>query len=164
MPREPATLCPFILAHKRPSQPKKHQNAMSTGNSQAVTHPSTNPAQRCLTSVIRRELVCSPWYGHWREQVAQMHVMWGKTPGGTQGDTMAGRGGAPCSCILPIHVALSPSVWAGEFFRHSSGPAICPPSPSQFGGKAAWGLWGIPWPGRGGAPDSGFLPIQVALA
>ena len=34
-----------------------------TGYSQAVTHPSTNPARRCLTSVIRRELVLSAWYG-----------------------------------------------------------------------------------------------------
>ena len=31
--------------------------------SQAVTHPSTNTAQHCLTSVIRRELVLSVWYG-----------------------------------------------------------------------------------------------------
>ena len=35
--------------------------------SQAVTHPSTNTAQPCLTSVIRRELVCSRLYG--RRQV-----------------------------------------------------------------------------------------------
>ena len=31
--------------------------------SQAVTHPSTNRSQPCLTSVIRRELVYSRWYG-----------------------------------------------------------------------------------------------------
>ena len=34
-----------------------------TAYSQAVTHPSTNAAQCCLTSVIRRELVFSTWYG-----------------------------------------------------------------------------------------------------
>ena len=37
----------------------QEQNANSTLCSQAVTHPSTNKAQRCLTSVIGRELVCS---------------------------------------------------------------------------------------------------------
>ena len=37
--------------------------AYSTKYSQAVTHPSTNLAQCCLTSVIRRELVCSTRYG-----------------------------------------------------------------------------------------------------
>ena len=31
--------------------------------SQAVTHPSTNTTQCCLTSVIKRELVLSSWYG-----------------------------------------------------------------------------------------------------
>lgn len=40
--------------------PKKVNNI---GYSQAVTHPSTNPTQCCLTSVIGRELVFSTWYG-----------------------------------------------------------------------------------------------------
>ena len=42
---------------------KKYTKANSTWCSQAVTHPSTNRAQRCLTSVIGRELVRSTWYG-----------------------------------------------------------------------------------------------------
>lgn len=46
---------------------KKKKNACSTGYSQAVTHPSTKPARRCLTSVIGREPVYSAWYG--RRQV-----------------------------------------------------------------------------------------------
>ena len=46
---------------------KTKMNANSTQCSQAVTHPSTNRAQHCLTSVIGRELVCSMWYGRWRE-------------------------------------------------------------------------------------------------
>ena len=37
--------------------------AYNTWDSQAVTHPSTNQAQRCLTSVIGREPVYSTWYG-----------------------------------------------------------------------------------------------------
>ena len=42
------------------SQPKK---VYGTRYSQAVTHPSTNLAQCCLTSVIGQELVLSTWYG-----------------------------------------------------------------------------------------------------
>jgi hypothetical protein len=43
--------------------------AYDTAYSQAVTHPSTNAAQSCLTSVIGRELVFSTWYG-------RRHLMW----------------------------------------------------------------------------------------
>ena len=39
------------------------QNVYSNLYSQAVTHPSTNRSQPCLTSVIGRELVYSRWYG-----------------------------------------------------------------------------------------------------
>ena len=44
---------------------KKSQKkeAYNTCCSQAVTHPSTEQARHCLTSVIRRELVYSVWYG-----------------------------------------------------------------------------------------------------
>ena len=45
----------------KPSQPVKIAN--STRCSQRVTHPSTNQAQRCLTSVIRREPVFQTSYG-----------------------------------------------------------------------------------------------------
>ena len=37
--------------------------AYSTWYSQAVTHPSTDQARRCLTSVIGQEPVFSAWYG-----------------------------------------------------------------------------------------------------
>ena len=46
---------------------KKAQNAYGTRCSQAVTHPSTDRARRCLTSVIRREPVFSTWYGRKRQ-------------------------------------------------------------------------------------------------
>ena len=42
---------------------REGQKVYSTEYSQAVTHPSTNSALCCLTSVIRRELVFSTWYG-----------------------------------------------------------------------------------------------------
>ena len=42
---------------------RKKKYAYGTRYSQAVTHPSTNRARRCLTSVIGREPVFSTWYG-----------------------------------------------------------------------------------------------------
>ena len=41
----------------------QQQNAYNTRYSQAVSHPSTNRALCCLTSVIGREPVYSAWYG-----------------------------------------------------------------------------------------------------
>ena len=46
---------------------ENQQNAYNTRDSQAVTHPSTNPARPGLTSVIRREPVLSRWYGRRRK-------------------------------------------------------------------------------------------------
>ena len=40
--------------------------AYNTRYSQAVTHPSTNRARRCLTSQIGRDGVRSTWYGRRR--------------------------------------------------------------------------------------------------
>ena len=51
---------------------QKSKDANSTQCSQAVSHPSTNRAQHCLTSVIGRELVYSMWYGRCQED-------WGKS-------------------------------------------------------------------------------------
>ena len=43
---------------------EKKKEAYNTCCSKVVTHPSTEQARHCLTSVIRRELVYSVWYGH----------------------------------------------------------------------------------------------------
>ncbi len=52
----------------RRGHPRGKRDANSIWCSQAVTHPSTNQTQRCLTSVIGRELVLSTWYGRCREK------------------------------------------------------------------------------------------------
>ena len=64
------------------SSPKSHQrmrrkklSANSTPCSQAVTHPSTDEARRCLTSVIGREPVLSAWYGRWQENCPVISIM-----------------------------------------------------------------------------------------
>ena len=49
-------------------QKKAKRNAYDTWYSQAVPHPSTNQAQRCLTSQIGRDAVFSTWYGRRRPQ------------------------------------------------------------------------------------------------
>ena len=50
----------------------KKKEAYNTRVSQAVTHPSTKRARRCLTSVIGREPVYSAWYG--RRHKVSYHV------------------------------------------------------------------------------------------
>ena len=56
---------------------QRKQNANSIWCSQAVTHPSTNRARRCLTSVIGREPVYSTWYGRrrWNEKILQSYTL-----------------------------------------------------------------------------------------
>ena len=49
--------------------------AYDTRCSQAVPHPSTILARRCLTAVIGREQVCSSWYGR-----RQRTICFGETP------------------------------------------------------------------------------------
>ena len=60
-------------SYKRISLPNFQNYVYNIVYSQAVTHPSTNTTQRCLTSVIGRELVLSTWYG-------RRHYVWPKTP------------------------------------------------------------------------------------
>ena len=55
---------------------KTVQNVYSNLYSQAVTHPSTNRSQPCLTSVIGRELVYSRWYGRRHENEDEISMQW----------------------------------------------------------------------------------------
>ena len=57
------TICKKRRKRERGKKKKKKKKAYNTCCSQAVTHPSTGQARRCLTSVIRREPVYSAWYG-----------------------------------------------------------------------------------------------------
>ena len=50
--------CVFVRQNER-----ERKEAYSTWYSQAVSHPSTDRALGCLTSVIGREPVYSTWYG-----------------------------------------------------------------------------------------------------
>ena len=55
---------------------KKKVGAYGTRCSQAVTHPSTDRARRCLTSVFGREPVFSTWYGckRWQRFVWRFYI------------------------------------------------------------------------------------------
>ena len=55
---------------------KKKKEAYNTCCSQAVTHPSTEQARHCLTSVIRRELVYSVWYGRRHRLPLKNSILW----------------------------------------------------------------------------------------
>ena len=48
------------------------KNAYDTRYSQAVPHPSTNLAQRCLTWQIGRDAVYSAWYGRRRQRGSKL--------------------------------------------------------------------------------------------
>ena len=61
-------VCTHTLC-KTPQSALLQAKAYGTRCSQAVPHPSTILARRCLTSVIRRERVCSSWYGR-RQQTS----------------------------------------------------------------------------------------------
>ena len=53
------------------------ENDNDTRCSQAVTHPRTNRPRCCLTFVIRRKLVFSPWYGRcWRNKAVLLTTIY----------------------------------------------------------------------------------------
>ena len=47
---------------RKEKKKKKEKKVFSTGDSNVVTHHSTNPAHRCLTSEFRWDRVLSPGY------------------------------------------------------------------------------------------------------
>ena len=71
-----ATYCKYTFSNDviSPQTISLQKNAMQKGyntwGSHAVTHRSTNQAQRCLTSVIGREPVYSTWYGRSRFSIS----------------------------------------------------------------------------------------------
>ena len=74
------TGAPFSYYPRGQKRDKKSKDANSTQCSQAVSHPSTNQAQHCLTSVIGRELVHSMWYEKrvkWARVDGQAALLWG---------------------------------------------------------------------------------------
>ena len=54
---------PDLAQKENVSKRRRIRKVYGTRSSQAVPHPSTILARRCLTSVIRRERVYSSWYG-----------------------------------------------------------------------------------------------------
>ncbi len=59
----------------------KMKNVYCTRCSQAVTHPSTIRARRCLTSVIGREPVFSTWYGRRQSLAANLSYIYTRSNG-----------------------------------------------------------------------------------
>ena len=67
--------CPFKKSIAKLSFSYKIEKGYGTGNSQAVTHPSTNPACSCLTSEIERDRVYSTEYGRIRHERDLLHYI-----------------------------------------------------------------------------------------
>ena len=59
----------IITNQKKKSKKSQNSKVYSTRYSQAVSHPSTNRARHCLTSVIGREPVYSTWCGRRRNEI-----------------------------------------------------------------------------------------------
>ena len=60
----------FVLQKKR----EKKKRDYDTWCSQVVSNPSTNQARRGLTSLIRREVVLSSWYGRNSSTLTSLHL------------------------------------------------------------------------------------------
>ena len=70
------SILPFFSKNKQENCMQK-EIAYDTRSSQAVPHPSTILARRCLTSVIERERVLSSWYGRrqWLMNVLRLYAL-----------------------------------------------------------------------------------------
>ena len=100
----------------------KQNRVYSNPYSQAVTHPSTNGSQPCLTSVIGRELVFSRWYG--RRHLDRVHYL----------DTLS-RNYRGSVCVLPRQRNNTP----GQLSQ--SDPRVNRVARRQTGGSVVRGVW-----------------------
>ena len=105
---------------------KKKRWAYNTQYSQAVTHPSTNCARCCLTSVIGREPVHSTWYGR-RHLLATF-----KRPYASQ------TGSVLTSCLI---VYISCFSWPWTTLEWSQRSGICPHVSLYALGRHVLVLW-----------------------
>ena len=113
----------------------------NTGYSQAVTHPSTNPARPGLTPVIGREPVYSRWYGHRRKNAM---VIWPFIRGFPSPDPQA-------ASVWPMShgMCIADTLQAS---REQCCLATCPAGDQAFrqAARTATEAWGSAPPNAGG--------------
>ena len=96
---------------------KRMQNVYSNLYSQAVTHPSTNRSQPCLTSVIGRELVYSRWYGRRHMQRGKTSTPSTKNVGG-RAESCLDRGRNSAFCYRPVTFGGWPFLFLPNILKH----------------------------------------------
>ena len=95
----------------------KKAKQYSTSDSREVTHRSTRLAQRCLTSLIGREGVCSPWYDRTMgaRGLGELYISRVRALPTSRG------GQTPCNMI---RCPLSPGLGPRRANRRSGGPDL----------------------------------------
>ena len=98
---------------------EREQKASSTPrDSQAVPHPSTNRALRCLTAEFGRDPVFSTRYGRWHQVLAESDMRgWPYF-----GRNLPAQGGSIVSTIGPTG-----DLWASMPWHSTARPAACAP-------------------------------------